>query len=482
VSLDLTVTDLFCGAGGSSIGAEAMGARLRMAANHWSLAIETHAANFPNADHDCADVSQVDPRRYPSTDILIASPECTHHSIARTKKHQADLFNPAGDPAAERSRATMWDVPRFAEQHRYQLVIVENVVEVCKWAPFDAWLHAMTSLGYEHKLVSMNSMTAPPTPQSRDRVYVVFWRAGNRTPDLDLRARAWCTPCDTTVDAVQVFKRPDRRVGKYRQQYLYRCPTCASVAIPFAYPAASAIDWSLECPRVGDRSRPLAPATLRRIKLGLERFGAAIIQKSGHTFEREGYARAWSTTGPMPTQTTEVHHGIAIPFIAELRGGGSKNKSRPVSDPLATMTASGTHHGLVCPPSFIVKNFGDGRDPSMAHPITNPLGAVTTKDHHSLVALPFTVDYHGNGRAHAVDEPLGTCTTRDRHAVVEPRAIEVEDCGFRMLEPHEIGRAMAFPDTYEVRGNKRERVKQFGNAVTPPVMTRLLQRAVESLS
>jgi DNA (cytosine-5)-methyltransferase 1 len=32
------------------------------------------------------------------------------------------------DAAAERSRATMWDVPRFAETHRYQAVVVENVV------------------------------------------------------------------------------------------------------------------------------------------------------------------------------------------------------------------------------------------------------------------------------------------------------------------------------------------------------------------
>lgn len=193
MSLDLTVTDLFCGAGGSSIGAEAMGARLRMAANHWSLAIETHSANFPHADHDCADVSQVDPRRYPSTDILLASPECTHHSQARSNKHQPDLFNPKGDPSAERSRATMWDVPRFAERHGYQLVLVENVVEVTKWPAFDAWLAAMASFGYRHKLLSLNSAIAPEAgpsprpPQLRDRLYVAFWREGNPEPDLEFR-------------------------------------------------------------------------------------------------------------------------------------------------------------------------------------------------------------------------------------------------------------------------------------------------------
>jgi len=192
VTQDITVTDLFCGAGGSSIGAEAAGARLRMAANHWRLAIETHNTNFPDADHDCADVSQVNPRRYPRTDVLIASPECTNHSSAKTRKAASTLWDPRAADEEERSRATMWDVPRFAEFHRYELVVVENVVEARRWAPFDAWLASMHALGYDHRAVYLNSMVAHPTPQSRDRLYVVFWRRGNRIPDLDFRPVAWC--------------------------------------------------------------------------------------------------------------------------------------------------------------------------------------------------------------------------------------------------------------------------------------------------
>ena len=67
----LTLTDLFCGAGGSSTGAEMVpGVEVVMAVNHWRLAVATHAANHPGTAHDCADISQVDPRRYPSTDLL----------------------------------------------------------------------------------------------------------------------------------------------------------------------------------------------------------------------------------------------------------------------------------------------------------------------------------------------------------------------------------------------------------------------------
>jgi integrase len=74
--MTLTVTDLFCGAGGSSQGAEEAGGQLALGLNHWRRAIDSHAANFPHAEHDCADISVCDPRYYPATDLLIASPEC----------------------------------------------------------------------------------------------------------------------------------------------------------------------------------------------------------------------------------------------------------------------------------------------------------------------------------------------------------------------------------------------------------------------
>ena len=61
----LSLLDLFCGAGGASIGAEAAGCTLVMGINHWPLAIETHSLNFPHADHDCRNVSDTHPSRYP---------------------------------------------------------------------------------------------------------------------------------------------------------------------------------------------------------------------------------------------------------------------------------------------------------------------------------------------------------------------------------------------------------------------------------
>ncbi|KEP72637.1 DNA methyltransferase, partial [Microbacterium sp. SUBG005] len=84
----LTVTDLFCGAGGSSSGLVEAGYRVVIAANHWALAIESHQINHPDTDHSQADISQVNPAYFPKTHVLWGSPECTNHSIAKGVKRQ----------------------------------------------------------------------------------------------------------------------------------------------------------------------------------------------------------------------------------------------------------------------------------------------------------------------------------------------------------------------------------------------------------
>jgi DNA (cytosine-5)-methyltransferase 1 len=287
-----TFTDLFCGAGGSSLGAALAGGQLRLGLNHWQRAIETHAANFQDADHDCEDVSSLTTaqiRRYPDSDILMASPECTNHSLAkgarRRKPQAASLFEdgPGNDDEQDRSRATMWDVVRFAEQkllkgHPYKAIVVENVVDAFKWGAdddgglFNAWLQAIRALGYEHEIVWVNSMFCPPTPQSRDRMYVVFWRKGIRRPDLRIEPPAWCPSCEKIVAGQQTWKKPGGRIwGRYGAQYLYGCPDCHAIVLPGAFPAASIIDGELPAERIGDRAKALAVNTRERIRRGLER-------------------------------------------------------------------------------------------------------------------------------------------------------------------------------------------------------------------
>src|SRR6516164_3181661 len=88
---EIVVVDLFCGAGGASEGvidaARELGFRVRIyAINCWQQAIDVYAANHPEATVLCQRVEQVIPERLISTKkihLLVAGPECTHHSVAR---------------------------------------------------------------------------------------------------------------------------------------------------------------------------------------------------------------------------------------------------------------------------------------------------------------------------------------------------------------------------------------------------------------
>lgn len=546
-SSSLTVTDQFCGAGGSSQGAVAAGAEVRLAMNHWDLAIETHNTNFPDTDHVLADISNVDPRRYPTTDILITSPECTNHSLAKGQKRknlaQLPLFGDYQyDPSAERSRATMWDVPRFAEFHDYRLIIVENVVDARYWRLWDAWLQAMHALDYEHQIVYFNSMFAHPTPQSRDRMYIVFWKRGNKAPDLDIRPPAFCTKCSKDIEAFQSWKK-GLPWGRYRKQYVYRCPVCHEEVTPYYYAAANAIDWSDLGTRIGDRKKPLKPKTLERIQYGLDKFGrqpaftqvdyshsstprtkplteALPTQSTRQTFAlstppfltsvnyfdprprgidealpTQTTANKLALTVPpfilgyytrqnpavqevsdaLPTQSTQPRHYLVTdPYFIKYYGG-NRTAIPATSEPLSTVLAT-DHHGMVVPPPYIIELRRTGK----ARSTKDPLATVTAGgNHHGLVVPPFLSSYYGQKQASAISDAVPTVTTMDKHALVSPDGdLRVEDCYFRMLQPHEIQSAMGFNEDYEVLGNKRDKVKQLGNAVTPPVMKMLIERCV----
>jgi DNA (cytosine-5)-methyltransferase 1 len=86
-----------------------------------------------------------------------------------------------------------------------------------------------------------------------------------------------------------------------------------------------------------------------------------------------------------------------------------------------------------------------------------------------------------NGRTRSVDEPLPTQTTREGDGLCTLE-VDVDDCYFRMLEPHEIAAAMAFAPGYIMLGNKREKVRLAGNAVTPPAARDLIAAVAESLA
>jgi site-specific DNA-cytosine methylase len=295
-------------------------------------AVDTHNSNHPTTDHDCADLSRVDPSRYPRTDVLLASPECTNHSQAkgRTRNVDAmpDLFGDTlPDEAAERSRATMWDVVRFAEHHRYAALVVENVVDAALWVLWPAWRSGLDALGYCTHVGYLNSMHAQagglPAPQSRDRLYVVAHLRKTNCPDLNrwTQPMAYCPGCDRMVRAMQAWKKPERTWGRYRAQYAWRCPNvaCRNQTVEAGWlPAAAAIDWSLVGERIGDRARPLADKTMQRIRAGLARYARPelLVPVEGRDGKPAALARE-----AMRTMTTRNETALLVPV------GGTWNET-----------------------------------------------------------------------------------------------------------------------------------------------------------
>lgn len=605
--MTLTITDLFCGGGGSSTGAtQVPGVEIRMAANHWQLAVDVHNRNHPDADHAAVDLHEEDPRYFPRTDILWASPECTKWSQASGGKYAAvpiehdllALLDPElvdEDPETaivQRSRLLMFDVLRFAEHHRYAAMVIENVVDIAtnpKYAaPWTLWKRGLRNLGYDFRVVSLNSMHAQtlgdPAPQSRDRLYIVCWLRGNTVPNIDavLRPLAWCPRCSEVVEAQQSWKN-GRTVGKYRSQYVYVHAGCGTIVEPGYLPAAAAIDWTLSGTRIGDRTKPLAEKTRRRIAAGIARYWSPFHMESGGNQydaadpkhpsfgDPNAYYRAWSTHDvlrtlhtmeskalvvplegragdrvkstdeplrtqtsrhldavamppfltehrfeyrtravdqPMPTVTASGNHlGVVEPppFIAELRGGGSD--ARSTEDPMSTVTASGNHHALVVPAggtwnddarptsdphrtmttretsALLTPYYGTSQS---ARPTNEPVGTLTTVDRYALIQRHNSSKGDGAEMITPAFEALRTLTTKGHQSLITPGDIEaaaaqVDDCLFRMLEPHEVAAGMAFPTDYVWEGTRRERVKLAGNAVTPPAARDLIAAVAASL-
>lgn len=494
--MTITFTDHFCGAGGSSIGLTEAGMELRLAANHWDTAIESHAANFPSADHLMADLSGYDMRRMPRTDVLWSSPECTWHSPAGGRKRvraELDLFDDyVPDAAGDRSRMTMFDVIRAAEAREYKVILVENVVEVTAWPLFDTWLSAFDVLGYDHQVVCVSSAhvggpSNPHAPQWRDRIYFVFYQRGIRMPLIQPRPTAYCSQCDADVEAVQSWKQnAPRRIGKYDQQYFYVCGAGRHTnhrVEPYILPAAAAIDWSNLGTRLGDRDRPLAAATMRRIEAGIRMFAhpqetPPFMATINHG--ADGGGRFYlPQERPLPTRSTKTGDGIVVPpFITELWGTST---ARAVADPLAAVTAGGGHHGVTIPDgAFIQKNHGGLDYAAIGHMLKDPrepLPAVVARTNLSLV-----IPYRRNGRGYpATARPLHTQSTVESAGIAQ-LGIDMDDVRFRMLGPREALRAQRFPDTYIVKGNKSEQQMQAGNAVSSNVAHWLGALTVEALA
>ena len=577
---DLVAVDLFSGFGGLTRGIEMAGFTTIMAANHNAYKVDVHEANHPHAEHWIADLINPDSADYhsardlPAGDLLVAGVTCTNHSQANTKKAYAqglslfDMDDPEFDERvtrSERDRATANCVLAYADQHRPRLILVECTTELVSWGPaipgkpkvgdgstYRWWLRQFGNLGYNHKELRLNSMFFG-VPQSRDRLYIAFWDRRLPAPDLEHRPESWCESCGA-VEAVWSWKTgiPATGAVRYGKQYNYRCPRCRREVVPPMTPSLHALDLTNLGTRIGDRKRPLKPATMARAERCRQRFAEfpAVLMpaKAVHGSERH----PWQ---PLVTQTSQQEAALLSTghvFAAHRHNGDGKHLSQPMDtvtsthekamlfaavnnyqgaprstvEPLPTQVGSETlsvvssgvlpfrkntlptSHaeamptvtseqipGLLTAAGVILQNQGvDRRVSSVAEPLKTLVadnntalmfsGAVTAA---GVIKNNGAID-EAKYRAHPVSDPLGTLVSSAsqslmfggwvdavewRHALAD---LALEDCFFRMMGPHEVGRGCGFdvdfPDhagDFIVWGSARDQVDGFGNAVSPAV-------------
>jgi len=165
--------DLFCGAGGSSWGAKVAGASIIAGFDQCRLVGKVYKSNFPQAQFILGKLEKAQVRKlakaFGKIDLILASPECTNHSVAKGKKRRS-----------EKSRATAFQVIRFARAFKPRWVVVENVGNMKKWRQYKNFKMQLEALGYHIREQRLNSADFK-VPQQRKRLFLLCDREAKPT-------------------------------------------------------------------------------------------------------------------------------------------------------------------------------------------------------------------------------------------------------------------------------------------------------------
>lgn len=399
----ILVADLLCGAGGSSTGCARALAELGLqmelvCVNHWGVAIETHKKNHPEARHYCQDIASVRPHIIVPEgylDLLMASPTCTHHSVAR-----------GGKPTSDQQRSDPWHIVTWLTELRVKRLIIENVWEFIGWGPVDprtgkpiksrkgeyfkAWIDTIRRLGFDPEWRKLNAADfGDATTRQR---FILMARS-------DSRPVHWPTPTHR--------KRGDGGLELFHVK-------------PWK-PAREIIDWNIKGRSIFGRKKPLAPKTLARIHAGAVKFGwpepFLVILRN--------HMAGQSVDGPLPTIAANgTHIGLAEPVIMNGRKG---NQAKGVSTaPVPTLDTKG---GVWLAEPLVLSQHNSGAARSADDPLpTITTGGAAAEDHpgcaRPMLIEPFILNRHGEGygetRAHSVKVPMPTANCRGAGYVIEP--------------------------------------------------------------
>lgn len=475
--VDLIMVDLFCGAGGTTQGAEQSGrCKVIAAVNHDPIAIASHSENHGDVYHATEDVRTLDlsiliqivqkaRKKYPQAKLIIwASLECTNHSKAK-----------GGLPRDADSRTLAEHLPRYVLALDPDYVLIENVEEFMSWGPLDErgkpisrkcgldymrWIKSITDLGftYDYRLYKAADFGAYTI---RERYFGAFVKPK--------AAFAWPTPTHRKVKASGDLFEDNRPGWK---------------------PVKDVLDWSDLGRSIFDRKKPLVDKTLTRILGGLKKFHG--LEPMLMTCNNPGYCKA--ITEPAGTITTRGHKALVSPMMFTYYGNSSECVS--IQNAAPTVTTK-DRIALVNSVHWMDLQFSSGQK---YHGLNRPAGSVTTVPKMGLITA-FIVNPQYNNMGNSVQLPAPTVIASQKgrplslaSAIYQPHVSQnwmvkdgdtevmrqlkifmqenlIHDILMRMLKIPELKKIQGFPEDYILKGNSNDQKKFLGNAVVPDVVT-----------
>lgn len=442
------ILDFFAGGGGASEALrQALGRDPDVAVNHDHLAISMHAANHPFTRHMEADVWTVDILREVNgrqTGWFHSSPDCTHFSQAK-----------GGQPRDRATRSLSWVVLKVCGKLARRgiaprILSLENVEQILKWGPLVAKRDKTSgrvvkldgSVAAKGERVPLREQFLIPDKQSAGRTwrqfvsklramgYDVEWRkltasdygAGTSRTRLFMVARRDGLPV--------VWPEPTHGPGR---------------AKPFIT-AADCIDWSVQCPSIFERKRPLADATCRRIAKGIQRYVLDAAEPFIVPLTHHGERRLHPNNEPLPTITAANRGELAglqpvlAPVLTEHANAGNQ-RTFSAAEPLRTQCAGvkGGHFAVVAP---VLAGVGGRAGQTEPRSADDPLYTVTSKGDCAITTATLVQTGYGERlgqapRVPGLEKPLGTLVDGQKHAAVSAHLIKFrgDSTGNSLVDP-----------------------------------------------
>jgi DNA (cytosine-5)-methyltransferase 1 len=175
--------------------------------------------------------------------------------------------------------------------------------------------------------------------------------------------------------------------------------------------AADCIDWSIPCPSIFERKKPLVDNTQRRIAAGLRKYVFDTTTPFIIPVTHHGDSRSHSVDEPLRTITTAKRGEMALvtPTLIQTGYGerkGQAPRSLDIHKPLGTIVAGGAKHALV---AAFLEQHNTG---VIGRAADQPLSTTTTRGTQQGLVTSHLIKLRNNQFGQSVTEPAPTTFSR----------------------------------------------------------------------